>query len=163
MTAKEYLQQAIYINRILKRNKDRVKSREASLDYKGQNENFGLSNSYFEDKLGKDVISFITYKGKIEKYNAELMQLLIEIEKVIYTIPDELEKSILELRYLDDMDFQNVYDKDTGKLIRKGIAEELNYSRDWIKHVHGKALAKIKVPIGSTTLKNIEKHYVDDL
>lgn len=163
MTAKEYLTQAIYISRILKSNKDKVKSREMSLDYKGQSENIGSSNSYSEDKLGKDIISFIAYKEKIERYNTELMQLLVDIEKVIYSIPNELEKSILELRYLSGMDFQNVYDKDTGKLIRKGIAEELNYSSDWVKHKHGTALSKIKVPTKNTTLKNIEKHYVDDL
>ena len=134
MNAKEYLSQAWYLDK-------RIKTRERQLDW--------LKNHavYVSPKLAEvpkapsirrspveeAVVRITELEHEINTSIAQLMRLKSEIADVIRSVNSMECETLLEMRYLTFLSWDQV-------------AAQLNYSQDYIYHLHRKALALVKVP-----------------
>ena len=62
-----------------------------------------------------------------------LIDLKREIAEVIAAVPDMRYRTLLEYRYLCGWSWRR-------------IARTMNYSEDWTRHAHGRALQMVRVP-----------------
>ena len=62
-----------------------------------------------------------------------LIDLKREIAEVIAAVPDMRYRTLLEYRYLCGWGWRR-------------IARTMNYSEDWTRHAHGRALQMVRVP-----------------
>lgn len=144
MTAKEYLNQAYYIDReinliLAKANKLRqsLYGRAVAYDSTG-----GVKSSGDKDVIGKAIEKIDEYERKANELIDSLIEKRIEIENTIKAVPDSVQREVLERRYLLFQPWDSGYDKVTGEYI-KGIYESMNFSRRQIFYLHGEALKSI--------------------
>ena len=90
-------------------------------------------------------------KAKVDDYErktAETINKLIEtrlkIEKAISSVPDTVQREILERRYLMFQPFESGYDRKSGKY-KTGIAEDMDYSERHVYRLHNMALEHINI------------------
>ena len=141
MTAKEYLNQAYYIDReinltLAKADKLRqsLYGRAVTYDSTG-----GVKSSSDKDVIGKTIEKIDEYERKANELIDGLIEKRIEIENTIKAVPDSVQREVLERRYLLFQEWESEYDRNTGEY-KKGICEEMKYSRAQIFRIHGKAL-----------------------
>lgn len=144
MTAKEYLNQAYYIDReinlaLAKADKLRqsLYGRAVAYDSTG-----GAKSSSDKDVIGKTIEKIDEYERKANELIDSLIEKRIEIENTIKAVPDSVQREVLERRYLLFQPWDSGYDKVTGEYI-KGIYESMNFSRRQIFYLHGEALKSI--------------------
>lgn len=144
MTAKEYLNQAYYIDReinltLAKADKLRqsLYGRAVAYDSTG-----GVKSSGAKDTLGRTFEKIDEYERKANKLIDKLVEKRIEIENTINAVPDSVQREVLERRYLLFQDWDSGYDRVTGEY-KKGIYEEMHFSRRQIFYIHGEALKSI--------------------
>lgn len=141
MTAKEYLMQARKLDREIKLAKEKIlKMRSAlygkSITYDGDGaQHTGASDNSTE----RAIVAVTEYERKKNVLICTCIETRIEIEKTIQIIPDEVQREILERRYLLYQDWESHYDKRTGEYI-KGIDEALGYEARQVYRKHGEAL-----------------------
>ena len=92
----------------------------------------------------------VDYEKKANDMVNKLVEKRLEIERTIKCVPDDVQREVLERRYLLFQPWDSGYDKVTGEYI-KGIYESMNFSRRQIFNLHGKAL-------NSVALNCIELH-----
>ena len=143
MTAKEYLSQAYKLDRDIEITLAKADTMRKSLYGRGI-QSGESSQNIAGDSIGKAVAKVIDYELKAEKMIDELVDLRIEIENAIKSVPIPLYQEVLERRYLLYQPFESGYDKKNGEYI-KGIAESMNYSERQIYRIHGIALQQIDV------------------
>lgn len=132
LEAKEYLSQAFDVDRKIERTILKIEKMKSSLYGKSSNysERSG-DNSQNENSVENTVLKVIEYEERKDKLIDVLVGLKLEIEGVINKIPNEKYKDILERRYLLFQKWEE-------------IAEELNYSVQWIHKLHRRALTEVQ-------------------
>ena len=142
MTAKEYLSQAYKLDREADMILQKADALRKSLYGRGQN---GESGNHFSsgDSLAKAIAKVVDYEHRADEIIDRLIDMRIEIENVIASVPDPTQREVLERRYLLYQPFEGGYDKKTGTYI-KGIDESMGYSVRQIYRFHGYGLQKIK-------------------
>ena len=86
-----------------------------------------IINSLTEDK----VISIIKLEEDIQSYKEKRGKAIIEIRGIINRLDDEVLRKLMELRYIDCMDWED-------------IANIIEYSIQHTFYLHNKALNKVK-------------------
>lgn len=116
MTAKEYLQQAFYLDRLIETNQvqlEQFHQLSVSIQTNGRSDYFTAKIFELETIIQSDLNQYTKTK--------------IEILNTIKNVKDEKLRLILQKRYLD---FK----------IWEDIAEEINYTGRWLRILHKKAL-----------------------
>ena len=134
MNAKEYLSQAWYLDK-------RIKTKERQLDWLRSHAVYvspKLSEvpkapSIRRSPVEEAVVRITELEREINDSITKLIRLKTEIADVIRSVNSMECETLLEMRYLT---FQG-WDQ---------VAAQLNYSQDYIYHLHRKALGLVKVP-----------------
>lgn len=135
MTEKQYLRKMFYFHKsILKKRKQIEELRllaesTGAIRYDKDRVVTSLPQaSGYEDK----VIQIVDMEHKLLEDIAQLTEMYITGEKIIYSLADPTDRLILRMRYIDNMKWEE-------------IASELHYSVDHIYYRHRHALKKIKI------------------
>ncbi len=134
MTAKEYLNQAFALDREADMILKKADLMEKSLYGRDQNSKSGIKETIEKIKA---------YRKQGNEKIAELVDIRIEIENAIYSVPDPIQRNILERRFLLYQRFDGHYDRISGEYI-KGIYEEIGYSRRQMFRLYNKGLETVK-------------------
>lgn len=94
------------------------------------------------DVIGKTIVRVMEYEEKANELIDKLVTARLEIERVIQSIPDAVQREILERRYLLFQQWDSGYDKATGDY-KKGIYDSMNFSRRQIFRLHREALKNV--------------------
>ena len=136
MNAKEYLSQAWYLDK-------RIKTKERQLDWLRSHAVYVSPKISNEPKVPsaekrspveEAVVRITELEREINDSIAKLMRLKTEIADVIRSVNSMECETLLEMRYLTFLGWDQV-------------AAQLNYSQDYIYHLHRKALGLVRVPI----------------
>ena len=134
MKPKEYLSQAWYLDK-------RIKTKERQLDWlkahavyvSPEISEMPKNPSLRRSPVEEAVVRIVDLEKEINTGIANLMQLKIEIGQTIRSINSMECETLLEMRYLTFMTWEQ-------------IAAQLGYSQDYIYHLHRKALGLVRVP-----------------
>ena len=138
MTPKEYLSQYGAIERNIRRmEEEKERCRQRALHITPSYEPMITGSGGTSDRVGQAIEKMARCEEKIIAEIDKLYDLREEIEAVIGAVPDPVQRELLERKYIQ---LQSL----------KLIAEEMGYSEDHIKHMHGWALLKIKIPKDDT-------------
>lgn len=88
----------------------------------------GESGSPVERPMDK----VLEIEAEINQEIDELQEVCRDIKSVLSQLEDDTLRLLMEYRYLDGLTWEQ-------------IAEKMNYSRQWITSLHGRALAQIKI------------------
>ena len=133
MTAKDYLSQARVLDSAIDARLERiarlralVSGRAARTD--GMPRGGGGGVDWTETVLKIDEM-----ERALDRDVDRLIDLKREIAEVIAAVPDMRYRTLLEYRYLCGWGWRR-------------IARTMNYSEDWTRHAHGRALQMVRVP-----------------
>ena len=134
MKTKEYLSQAWYLDK-------RIKTKERQLDWLKSHAVYVSPKltevpkdpSIRRSPVEEAVVRITELENEINTGISKLMRLKTEIADVIRSVNSMECETILEMRYLTFMTWEQ-------------IAAQLDYSQDYIYHLHRKALALVRVP-----------------
>ncbi len=135
MNAKEYLSQAWYLDK-------RIKTKEQQLDWLRSHAAYVSLKISDEPKVTvsgrrspveEAVVRIVELETEINNSIANLMMLKQEIGKAIKAVNNMECETLLEMRYLTFLSWEQ-------------IASQLDYSQDYIYHLHRKALGLVRVP-----------------
>ena len=129
MTAKEYLSQATVLKRRIKHVEDRIKEiqEEASSPKAIRYDKDMVQASANGDALTNYMIRLEREELKLVHYKEQYLDKYWEIRERIIKVTPGVYSDILYLRYLENK-----------TLVQ--IADELNYSYEWVCRLHGRAL-----------------------
>lgn len=129
MTAKEYLSEAIRLKRLIKKTESQIEDIKEMATSVGaiRYDKDNIQNSPKNDAMANYMIRLEAAESWARDLIIEYLEAYMTIEQQIRKIMPGIYADVLYLRYID------------GKNLDQ-IAEELNYSADWIRHVHGYAL-----------------------
>ena len=117
MTAKEYLNQAYYIDREI--NLTLAKSDKLRQSLYGRAVAYGstggVKSSSDKDVIGKTIEKIDEYERKANELIDKLVEKRIEIESTIKAVPDSIQREVLERRYLLFQEWDSGYDRNTGE------------------------------------------------
>lgn len=134
MTAKEYLNQAFYINSRIDGKLKKAEMLRKSLYGRGLNyENNGSNPNSSGDALGRAVAKVVDYENEANNMIDRLVSLRLEIETVIAEVVDDTQREVLERRYLYFQPWAQ-------------ISLEMHYSVQHLYRIHGEALKNVDVP-----------------
>ena len=144
MTAKEFLSQAYRLDRqaemlLAKADKLRASLYGRGISYDGSRVKNGMSGD-----LSDVVEKVIEYERQADEAISMLVEKRLEIERAIAAVPDEIQREVLERRYLLYQPWETFFDKRTGERII-GIDEAMHYSVRQIYRIHGEALMSVNV------------------
>ncbi len=134
MNAKEYLSQAWYLDKRIKtkeRQLDWLKSHAAYVSPKISDEP-KVPSSEKRSPVEEAVVRIVELETEINNSIASLMALKQEIGRAIRSVNNMECETLLEMRYLTFLGWEQ-------------IASQLDYSQDYIYHLHRKALGLVKV------------------
>lgn len=134
MNAKEYLSQAWYLDK-------RIRTKERQLDWLKSHAVYvspkltevPKAPSIRRSPVEEAVVRITELENEINTSIAQLMRLKTEIADVIHRVNSMECETLLEMRYLIFLSWEQ-------------IASQLDYSQDYIYHLHRKALALVRVP-----------------
>ncbi len=134
MTVKEYLSQALYLDK-------RLRTKEKQLDWlkdhsvyvSSELSDMPKSSRAHRSALEEAVVKIVDLETEIAIGIAELMQLQSSIAQVIRSTNNMECETILEMRYLTFMSWED-------------ITVQLGYSQSYIYHLHRRALSLVRVP-----------------
>jgi DNA-directed RNA polymerase specialized sigma subunit len=134
MNAKEYLSQAWYLDK-------RIKTKERQLDWLKSHAVYvspkltevPKAPSTRRSPVEEAVVRITELEHEINTSISQLMRLKVEIAEVIRSVNSMECETLLEMRYLTFLSWDQV-------------ASQLNYSQDYIYHLHRKALALVRFP-----------------
>jgi DNA-directed RNA polymerase specialized sigma subunit len=135
MNAKEYLSQAWYLDK-------RIKTKERQLDWLRSHAAYVSPKISDEPKVSASgrrspveeaVVRIVELERDINDSIAKLMRLKTEIADAIRSVNSMECETLLEMRYLAFLAWDQ-------------IASQLNYSQNYIYHLHRKALGLVRVP-----------------
>ena len=133
MTAKEYLSQAFYLNRRIE-TKQRQLERLKALTTKATSTLSDMPKSKNMEKspMEKILVKALDLESEIAKDLDELIDVTRKIREVISQVGRIDYETILEMRYLDFMKWED-------------IAAEMNLSQDYVYQIHRKALRLVHI------------------
>ena len=144
--AKAYLQQAFKLGKRIRTEQEKIDHLRSKIEYKSPSfEGGGGTNPSGSDKMAAVVAEIVEYEQEKAQMMLNYIHKYKEIEQTIREIEDDVEREILERRYLLCEPWEGGYDKQSGKYI-EGIAEKVGYSVRNVYKKHGLALIKIKIP-----------------
>lgn len=154
MTAKEYLNQAYKIGRRINIINDKIAKLRSQLEYKGISyDSPGSSRGSSSGDMSDVIIKIAEYEERNKALTDKLICRWLEIENVIENVQDDVQREVLERRYLLYQQWESGLkwrtDELTGKRIKvyiKGIAEDMGYSERQIYRIHRKALKEVTIP-----------------
>ena len=135
MTAKEYLQQAQKIDRVVKSKMEQLARLEAiatSATPTFSNTGGGKHDDSKGSKLENQVIGIIELRDSIARKAAELIKVRATITKVIDSINSLTHQYVLEERYLNYKSWDS-------------IGEETGFSKDYLYRLHRDGLHMVEV------------------
>ncbi len=145
--AKAYLQQAFKLGKRIRTEQEKIDNLRSKIEYKSpsfecQGSGTSVASS---DKMAAVVAEIVEYEQEKAQMMLNYIHKYKEIEQTIREIEDDVEREILERRYLLCEPWESGYDKQSGKYIQ-GIADKIGYSVRNVYKKHGLALIKIKIP-----------------
>lgn len=154
MTAKEYLSQAFKIDNRIRLTLAKKRKMQDCIRYRSpSSDGNGTGGQNVSDKLGETIAKIIDYERKADELIDLLVDKRLEIERTITAIPNDIQREVLERRYLTYQRWKIHSEwrtnKETGKRYRatiNGIAEDMGYSERQIFYIHEQALKNIIVP-----------------
>ena len=139
MTAKEYLSQARLLDSTIDTRLERITrlralvsgrtARTDGMPRGGKGAGSAGSTCDWTDT----VIKIAEMERALDADIDRLIDLRREIASVIAAVPDARYRTLLECRYLCGWSWRR-------------IARAMNYSEDWTRHAHGRALQMVRVP-----------------
>ena len=135
MNAKEYLSQAWYLDK-------RIKTKERQIDWLRSHAAYVSPKISDEPKVvvsgrrspvEEAVVRITELENEINTSIAQLIRLKTEIAEVIRSVNSMECETLLEMRYLIFLSWEQ-------------IASQLDYSQDYIYHLHRKALKFVCIP-----------------
>jgi DNA-directed RNA polymerase specialized sigma subunit len=134
MNAKEYLSQALYLDK-------RIKAKERQLDWLKEHavyvsphiSDMPKTPRAHRSAMEEAVVKIVDLETEISNGITLLVQLKNSIARAIRCISSMECETILEMRYLTFMSWEE-------------IAAQLGYSQSYIYHLHRKALSLVRVP-----------------
>lgn len=144
MTAKEFLSQAYKLDRqaemlLAKADKLRASLYGRGISYDGSKVKGGVNGD-----MSGVIEKVIEYERQTDEVIDRLVAKRLEIERAIAAVPDEVQREVLERRYLLYQPWDSYYDKHTGDYV-KGIYESMHYSRRQMFRIHGEALCSVSL------------------
>ena len=137
MNAKEYLKQALYLDKRINSKLEQVENLNtlatkatSTLSDMPKSPNRNIS------RLEDTIVKIIDLQEEINKDIDKLVDLKREIANSIYKLDDKEEQTVLEKRYLCFDSWEQ-------------IAVDMNYSIQYCFNIHRKALGKISIPLKS--------------
>ncbi len=129
-----YIETKKHLNRAFM-SRQRIKSKRERLDrWKDQTTEITVQlskdpviSTSEKQQMEKDIVAIVDLERTIEKDISDLAKLELEIQKEINLLDDDLQKTVLELRYLNFMKWDD-------------ICMELNYSSRQIFNIHKSAI-----------------------
>lgn len=132
MTAKEYLQRAYRLNekiesnlRLIERLRDMATNITPSLSERVNGGKTGGTAATIE--------KIVDLQKKVNEETDKLVGILCEIRQTVEAVPDEDEKLLLTLRYVEFMKWEEIMD-------------EMHFSKRRVMQIHSKALNDLVVP-----------------
>ena len=144
MTAKEYLQQAYFLDRKAEMLLAKAQRLRESLYGRGAGLHTVRVKSSPHGTLEAAIAQVEEYERQADKTIVELVGKRIEIEKTIAAVADDAQREVLERRYLMYQPWETCFDKRTGQKVI-GIDEAMHYSARQIYRIHGEALLSVDV------------------
>ncbi len=133
MKPKEYLSQALYLDKRLKAKERRLDWLRSHAEYVSpQISDAPKTASGVKSPLEEAVVRIVDLEAEITGGIAELVKLKQDIWNVIRGVNSIECETILEMRYLAFMTWED-------------IAVQMNYSNDYIYHLHRKALSLVQI------------------
>lgn len=133
MTAKEYLGQAHYLDiRISSKLNELTELRSLAMKVTSAYGTAPHTSTPDNHRLEKVLARIVDLEKEIDNDIDKFVDLKREIKKVIDEVKDEKYKALLEMRYLNQMTWEQ-------------IAVKLGYDSRHIRRMHGWALQKIKI------------------
>lgn len=132
MTAKEYLSQAFVLDRQLQTKRRRLEWLKNHATYVSTNLSEAVQSSpSHRSAVEEAVVKIISMEEEITNDIIRIIQLKKDIASAIRGVNNIECETLLEMRYLTFMRWEE-------------IAAQLNYSQDYIYHLHRKALALMR-------------------
>ena len=134
MTAKEYLKQAYFIDRRIKAKERQLEALKAHAVYTSpQISDMPHGSASCKSAMEEAAVKIIELEQYISEQIQELIRLKKEIASVIKAINNPEYETILEMRYLSFMSWDE-------------IQYRMEYSQRYMFRVHGFALEMIRIP-----------------
>ncbi len=135
MKSRDYLRRAFEIDRRLQARYRRLKVLEsrATGSYSKSNEEMTSHTLYVKSRMEENVLKAIELKELIEDDEKLLKKVRSEIKDAIRHIGNETFISVLDMRYLQYMSWDE-------------ISGQFGFSRSYLFKLHGEALELIRVP-----------------
>lgn len=132
MTAKRFLEQAYWLDKRIEKRAEEIARLRAKLE---------KTNSKLSDMprggSGGDwtdgAVKVLEWEAEVKQEIARLCEIKRQIGEAIDAVEDARYRTLLEMRYRNYYTFEK-------------IAVEMNYSYDWVKHIHAEALEVVRVP-----------------
>lgn len=137
MTPKQYLQQAYLLDEKINsrlRELDQLRRLEASVQGVDLTRERVQCSRRFRSQVENIAQKIIDLEQRINSEIDRLLELKLEIRKVIESVDNETEQLLLRLRYIE---YKRWYE----------IAEIMGYSKRQVTRLHGYALQKIKLSL----------------
>lgn len=132
MTAKEYLSQARLLDSAIDTRLERITRLRALVSGRTARTD-GMPRGGKSADWTDTVIKIAEMERALDVDIDRLIDLRREIASVIAAVPDARYRTLLECRYLCGWSWRR-------------IARAMNYSEDWTRHAHGRALQMVRVP-----------------
>lgn len=134
MTTKEYLSRAFYLDMRINSKAMQIAELEALVTKVSTVLNpVKVQTSIENHRMEDTIIKMHEYQEELDNDIKNLIQLKLEIKKIIDTVQEDELRIVLELRYLSSMRWED-------------IAVRMNYSIDHVFYLHRRALKLVKLP-----------------
>lgn len=132
MTAKDYLSQARVLDQAINARLERIARLRALVNGRAARTD-GMPRGGTGIDWTDTVVKIDEMERALDKDIDRLIDLKREIAEVIAAVPDMRYRTLLEYRYLCGWSWRR-------------IARTMNYSEDWTRHAHGRALQMVRAP-----------------
>ena len=133
MTAKDYLSQARQLDQAINTRLERIARLRALVSGRAARTDGMPRGSGGGTDWTDTVVKIDEMERALNKDIDRLIDLKREIAEAIAAVPDMRYRTLLEYRYLCGWSWRR-------------IARTMNYSEDWTRHAHGRALQMVRVP-----------------
>lgn len=147
MTAKQYLSQALRMRALIRQTREHIDELRtlAGSPPPIRYDREIVQSSASGDGMIKTLIQLEAEERRCEKLIEGYLEKYMEITENIRGVAPGLYADVLYLRYIE------------GKSLAR-IAKELNYSHEWIRHIHGRALQAFRKKYPDLCKDDTQKH-----
>ncbi len=129
---KQQLKQIKWLDKVIKSKTDQLENlRSIVFSVSGNSGDEKVQTSKRRDKIGDIIPKIMDLEKELNNHIKKFIDLKSEITKKIDELPDMEYRLVLMLRYLDFKTWEE-------------IAELMNYSRQWVTKIHGRALNSLQ-------------------